>query len=102
MFAAAPVSNAQRRKGTAAVNHARINSGAGHPFRTVVIHNRRWPSRLAHGFSEIVRRMLHLIPRPIKRTAKWIMQPRVLVPLGVVMLLFISTAAYYTVQYSHE
>src|SRR5436853_1013215 len=46
--------------------------------------------------------MLRLIPRPIKRFAAWLRQPRVLVPLGALMLVLIGIVAYYTVQFSDE
>jgi penicillin-binding protein 1B len=66
------------------------------------MHDQHGHARIAHAFSKAWERMLRLTPRPIKRFAAWMTQPRVLLPLGAVMLVLIGIAAYYTVQFSDE
>ena len=59
-------------------------------------------SRHAYASGATRRRTRRLIPRPIKRFAAWLKQPRVLVPLAAVMFALIGIIAYYTVQFSRE
>jgi penicillin-binding protein 1B len=91
-----------RQEGNRKVNNVRISPRTSQPFHTEVLHNERRQFRIAAPYNKTRRRALRLIPRPIKRFAAWMTQPRLLVPLGLVMLALTGMVAYYMVQFSQE